>query len=276
MCFRCCSEEETKDHLIFSGPFAAMIWRLTGISTMILHRVDIQFEDKIRYLLTIMGDMNIPRSTRLLPIWTLWRLWKYRDDLIFSAKDHSLKKCFDSINSDIVEWVSIMSMDPLASIANECLSRKTVKWIPPHVGWVKCNYDGSLTPYQTSGMGWDIRNSHGTLLNCGMGKFGGRYTVEEAEASALIWSMQCAWSLGYRRVIFEGDNFNLCQQLAEQTSAPKLRLFLTTVDAWKQQFTSTIFHYTGRQANTVADKLAKTIILSIAKIGVCFILVLLS
>lgn len=109
-------------------------------------------------------------------------------------------------------------------------------------------------------MGWVIRNSHGMFLNCGMGKFEGRHTVEEAEASALIWSMQCAWSLGYSRVIFEGDNFNLCQQLSKRTSAPKLRLFLTTIDAWKQQFTSTVFHHTGRQANTVADKLAKTII----------------
>ena len=102
------------------------------------------------------------------------------------SKNHSLKKCFDSKNSDIVEWVSIVSMDPLPSTANGCLSRRTSKWTPPPVGWVKCNYDVSLTQYQTSGMRWVIRNSHGMLLNCGMGKFEGRHTVEDAEASALI------------------------------------------------------------------------------------------
>ena len=68
------------------------------------------------------------------------------------SKNHSLKKCFDSKNSDIVEWVSIVSMDPLPSTANGCLSRRTSKWTPPPVGWVKCNYDVSLTQYQTSGM----------------------------------------------------------------------------------------------------------------------------
>ncbi|CAF1993233.1 unnamed protein product [Brassica napus] len=57
-------------------------------------------------------------------------------------------------------------------------------------GWVKCNYDASLTQYQTSGMGWVIRNSHGIFLNCGVGKFEGRHAVEEAEALALIWSMR--------------------------------------------------------------------------------------
>jgi len=59
--------------------------------------------------------------------------------------------------------------------------------------------------------------------------------------------MQCAWSLGHCRVIFEGDNLNLCEQLLKMTSAPKLRLFLRTIEAWKQQFTSTTFNHIGRK-----------------------------
>lgn len=146
-----------------------MIWHLTGIPITFLQQRDIQFEDKIRYLLKIMGDANIPRSTRLLPIWTLWRLWKCRNDLLYSAKDHPINKCFDSINADIVEWVSIVSLDPSSSAGNRISSEQIPKWQPPPVGWVKCNYDASLTQYQTSEMGWVIRNSHGILLNCGVG-----------------------------------------------------------------------------------------------------------
>ncbi|KAG2240190.1 hypothetical protein Bca52824_090951 [Brassica carinata] len=261
LCSRCCSADETKDHLFFSCPFANMLWHLTGIPITYLQSPHIQFEDKIRYLLKIMEDKLIPRSTRLLPIWTLWRLWKCRNDLLYSAKDHSIQKCYESINADIGEWVSIMSLDPINSREIRTFSSHTSRWEPPPVGWVKCNYDVSLTQYPTSGMGWVIRNSQGILLNCGMGKFEGRHTVEEAEASALVWSMQCAWSLGYRRIIFEGDNLNLCKHLMQCSSAPKLRIFLMTIEAWKQQFTSTKFQYTGRQGNKVADKLAKTILL---------------
>lgn len=124
-----------------------------------------------------------------------------------------------------------MRLDPQPSAESRTSSRQASRWKPPHVGWLKCNYDVSLTQYSTSGMGWVIQNSESILLNCGMGKFEGWYTVEKAEASTLIWPMQCAWSLGYCRIIFKGDNLNLCQHLVKHSSAPKLCIFLMTIEA---------------------------------------------
>ncbi|KAL1198676.1 hypothetical protein V5N11_002942 [Cardamine amara subsp. amara] len=60
-------------------------------------------------------------------------------------------------------------------------------------------------------MGWIIRNSNGTFMHCGMGKFQGRTPVEEADCSALIWALQATWSQGNKKLEFEGDNHNINQ-----------------------------------------------------------------
>jgi len=65
-------------------------------------------------------------------------------------------------------------------------------------------------------MDWLIRNNQGTLLEAGMGKFEGRSTVIESELSVLIWSMQACSSLGYRKVIFEGDNLSTLKYIKEE------------------------------------------------------------
>lgn len=67
-----------------------------------------------------------------------------------------------------------------------------------------------------SGMGW----VKGTFLDCGMENFQGRCSVEAAEYTALLWAVQCTWSLGYRLVEFEGDNTRinrLCLMVSIQT-----------------------------------------------------------
>ena len=62
-------------------------------------------------------------------------------------------------------------------------------------------------------MGWIIRNKFGIVLDCGMGRFESRSTVEEGECTVLIWAIQPAYSLGYKKVIFEGDNIQVTNKV---------------------------------------------------------------
>ncbi|CAN6850974.1 unnamed protein product [Brassica oleracea] len=90
-----------------------------------------------------------------------------------------------------------------------------------------------------------------------MGRFEGRSTVEEGECTALIWAIQAAYSLGYKKVIFEGDNIQVTRCL--QTASINLRLenYLKTISAWKSHFHNIRFVYRSRSANSCADLLAK-------------------
>jgi len=113
-----------------------------------------------------------------------------------------------------------------------------------------------------SGLGWLIRNSQGTVLECGMGKFQGRMTPEEAECSALIWAIQATSAFGYTKVIFEGDNSNVNRLINTKSDNPRLKHYLDTIKSWIPSFTSTEFIFTHREQNQCADTLVKKAIKS--------------
>ncbi|CAN6867532.1 unnamed protein product [Brassica oleracea var. botrytis] len=85
-------------------------------------------------------------------------------------------------------------------------------------------------------MGWIIRNKYGIVLDCEMGRFEGRSTVEEGECTALIWAIQAAYSLGYKKVIFEGDNIQVTRCLQAASINLRLENYLITISAWKSHF----------------------------------------
>ena len=102
-----------------------------------------------------------------------------------------------------------------------------VKWKTPQRGWVKCNYDSSHHKGTSgSGLGWIIRNSHGTFMECGMSKFQGRAPVEESECTALIWALQSSWNLGYIKIEFDGDNLSIIRLINGKAVNPRLRHYL--------------------------------------------------
>ncbi|KAF3599200.1 hypothetical protein F2Q69_00034428 [Brassica cretica] len=111
-------------------------------------------------------------------------------------------------------------------------------------------------------MGWLICNNQGTFLEAGMGKFEGRSIVMELELSALIWSMQACSSLGYRKIIFEGDNFGILKYIKEEAYSSRCQHLVNSVGAWKSRFLSTSFVHVHRQNNGSADLLAKKSIIS--------------
>ncbi|KAG7599476.1 Ribonuclease H domain, partial [Arabidopsis suecica] len=136
----------------------------------------------------------------------------------------------------------------------EVQSSRRGSWCKPSRGWVKCNYDAShyegVTP---SGLGWIIRDSHGTCLECGMGKFQGRLTVEEAECTAFIWAIQATWALGYRHVEFEGDNASIVKLINEKGTNLRLQHYLNEIWQWRSKFTSMKVTFRHREKNGCAD-----------------------
>jgi len=154
---------------------------------------DETMKNKVRYLLTLHEDTKVETTGRLLPFWLMWRIWKSRNDLVFNKRAKDTTDIVKQASLDTKEWLD--NMRPPERNTRDQLSSTSRKanWQKPPVGWVKCNYD--VSHYEgkiTAGLGWIIRNSHGTCMDCGMGKFQGRQTIEEGECTALIWAIQCA------------------------------------------------------------------------------------
>ncbi|VVA96587.1 unnamed protein product [Arabis nemorensis] len=81
------------------------------------------------------------------------------------------------------------------------------RWIPPPLGWLKCNVDGAK-PQEGSqcGLGWMLRNEKGTALWMGARAIPRTRTIIETETEALRWAMSIVNGFGYQNVIYESDS----------------------------------------------------------------------
>ncbi|KAL9285157.1 hypothetical protein AtEden1_Chr4g0271421 [Arabidopsis thaliana] len=116
----------------------------------------------------------LDQTTKFVPFWLMWRIWKSRNDLVFNRKRTDFYTTVESALTDTKEWLgNIPTKEDDQGNALSPTKRHT-KWSPPppppKSDWLKCNYDASHHTGNTmSGLGWLIRNSHGTVLECGMG-----------------------------------------------------------------------------------------------------------
>ncbi|KAG7567314.1 Reverse transcriptase zinc-binding domain [Arabidopsis thaliana x Arabidopsis arenosa] len=257
-CSHCCNVLETCDHTFFTCPYAVSVWRAAGLPINQLCDPDTTIEDKLRQLFKINNDGHINRSTRFLPFWIMWRLWKGRNNLVFNRKAITTMETVNQAATDTKEWLDNAQKSDLTTRTAQVTKARREGWSKPPPGIMKCNYDVSHHDgNRASGLGWIIRDSTGAVLDCGMGKFQGRITTEEAECTSLIWALQAAWGLGYRMVEFEGDNQNINRAINEMRPTPRLHHYLETIWAWRQHFTLVSFKFKPREQNTCADILAK-------------------
>lgn len=152
------------------------------------------------------------------------------------------------------EWLESRKAKTDGTPSTTRSSGRAGRWTKPERGWIKCNYDAAHREgNDVSGLGWIIRDSHGTFLHCGWGKFQGRVSPEEAECSALIWAIQATWALGYRTVVFEGDNLNLNNTINKDKVDLRLQHYIREIQQWSKCFTATSFTFKHREQNVCAD-----------------------
>lgn len=265
-CTRCCQALETNDHTFFTCPAIKPVWRAAGLPTQDIWNGNKTFEEKLHILLKLHDNSNIATVSRYLPIWLLWRIWKSRNDLIFNRKVIPTKDIVEKALSDTKDWLDHHHRTESRYMGEQQTTTRRSrlgKWRTPKTGWVKCNFDASHHEGdQPSGLGWIIRDPHGNVLDCGMGKYQGRHTIEEAKCTALIWAIQASWALGYRKVEFEGDNITIMRLINGTGTNLRLKHYLQTIRQWRGMFTAMEFKFQHREQNECADLLAKQAVLS--------------
>ncbi|RID59154.1 hypothetical protein BRARA_F02401, partial [Brassica rapa] len=242
-CKRCCSAPETEIHLFFECPYAQRIWRASGISNTTLHNVQATLEEKIEVCLMCNTSIRWPQFQDL-PISILWRIWKSRNTLIFQQRNIQWWRALEQAKTDAQEWSKARSAVPPQQNNNRGLSDtiRASRWRRPRQGWSKCNFDASFNP-TTSQSG----HAKGSLVTSPL----------EAEYNALIVAMQQCWIRGYAKVIFEGDNKKMIDNLQSRKLQFGLYNWVREARWWSRQFQEVEFKWINRDDNGVADKLSK-------------------
>ena len=106
------------------------------------------------------NDKRLHSLTRQIPLWTLWRIWKSRNYLIYQHKSRDWRKDAQQAITDAYEW-SEQGNNPYT----HARARSTTTdhgWKAPKHGYHKCNYDCSYNQQSTKvRAGWIMRDSGG-------------------------------------------------------------------------------------------------------------------
>ncbi|XP_057720278.1 uncharacterized protein LOC130934758 [Arachis stenosperma] len=187
-CHRCQNDSESIFHCLRECPSAKEVWNLLGLYS---------------------DNSNLPdwlyRCAKSRDIFlffsTIWRIWRSRNQDLFSIDDSwSASKVVSLIRSSVREFHTIFSMHQSLSPPSLCLH-----WVPPPVHSVKLNCDASwFAPFGYAGFGCIICNPDGCWLK-GCTEKVEVCSVLFAELYAIWRSLLLAWESGFREVICETD-----------------------------------------------------------------------
>ena len=85
-CKRCCVNDETLDHLFFGCLHSQAIWRGTQVLHSAFFNTNLSFEEKLKVIIQSCNDKRLHSLTRQIPLWTLWRIWKSCNYLVYQHK----------------------------------------------------------------------------------------------------------------------------------------------------------------------------------------------
>jgi ribonuclease HI len=288
-CVLCLQEEETKEHLFNACTYSQQIWdfgaqhmRKSGrnrscINSTIENWNSISFNNPI---------LNCIWT--LLPGFTLWLIWKERNQRIFHSRsspaevtwakakaliqetirsktwDEADQQCSPVESTILQHWQPITS-DQHQQKRHKILPTSPSTWSPPPLHYVKANFDGASRGNPgPGGYGVVIRGSEGEVLDMEAGYLG-ETTNNVAELTGLLRGLQRATAKGHHKIFLEGDSQVIIRLITKilhgcdpDRISPSWRLHSLLTDLTKhlQPHLSIITSHVKREANKVADQLA--------------------
>ncbi|OMP03730.1 hypothetical protein CCACVL1_02287 [Corchorus capsularis] len=204
----------------------------------------------------------------------LWALWLHRNDIVFNAKDpdfHQLVMTIKVRYAWLFKAKWNVSSTPLFDIIlapelvcvpyNSSVPRQVVPWSPPPLGFLKFNVDGASSGSTgLAGIGGVLRNNLGVILlrfSKNIGLAGAAKAEVLAIREALLISCASDWKHTHSLVI-ESDCYNAVKWVNATISCHwELRMFISQIGAITRGVTNWKVHHIFREANSIADELAK-------------------
>ncbi|KAH1107515.1 hypothetical protein J1N35_011283 [Gossypium stocksii] len=135
----------------------------------------------------------------------LWNCWNNRNNFIFRGKEEEATVIWERASTLSKEFrICNLLKEPLLSPSSQ-----TKKWDKPPKGFVKINFDATVSDNRT-GYGAIVRDDEGFVLSGGGGFIDRCMSVQEAECLAFEESIQLATKINIKGdVLFETDNAGL-------------------------------------------------------------------
>ncbi|XP_038979283.1 uncharacterized protein LOC120109600 [Phoenix dactylifera] len=194
-CEACADIEETTEHVLLQCPRAREIWRR---SPVLLPASVVTAQDLTHVL---RWPMRSPRSAEagILIAYLSYHIWLDRNAGLFEGRWSSLRMVVDRASRharEVIEATAVVSSGMARDIwgtlhAALAFRFALVSWVPPPLGYLKVNFDGSrLVDGVIGGAGFVIRDHLGRMLAAGGRRTPGVTAVgAELRAAWRVYSM---------------------------------------------------------------------------------------
>ncbi|XP_018465244.1 putative ribonuclease H protein At1g65750 [Raphanus sativus] len=253
LCSRCSDAPETVNHLFFLCPISVQTWRSNQVTLGFSARFTDDLENNMEYLLQLQSSSTLTMEQKLTPFWLLWKIWKSRNNLIFKNKIINPQRDGEYVTVEVRDW-----LEKTAQVSSTPRQIPlSPRWYPPMIPYYKCNFDAAYNP-QTfhASAGWVIRDCYGVVHYWAMAFLGSAQSPLEAESKALLAAIQCAFALGYKNMIFEGDCLVLINSLTTGKGDFSIAMICNDIRHWGRKLGLLQFARVPREANVVAHMLA--------------------
>lgn len=264
-CAGCLSSSESMIHVLRNCVHSATVWRELGASNVLPNFFSCQIEDwwQLNLKCGTKGDTDI--QWNLIFCCTTWFLWKWRNFRIFrnaneipTNKGVAIKKILEACKKN---WT------PDALIRGNQHNLLQVSWKKPPYGCVTLNVDGACEPFSKIIRTGGVIRDHDGLWQIGFTRNIGKGNPLLAEAWAMLSGVQAALSRNFRNVIIEPDSLELVELINNPQATDACHPiwnFLCCIHKELRCFSQVRVRHIFREANGVADILAKKAISSVA------------
>ncbi|KAL9666523.1 hypothetical protein QQ045_000857 [Rhodiola kirilowii] len=257
-CGECGYNIETYSHAFLHCWFVKAVWIQLGLPELCDLPDSVSFADIIHYCWS-----HFSLQRRQLVLVTLWLIWFNRNkrkhgdngyslhELIYKAKN--LSRSFNQCDSKFQSSMKFLYLPEFV-------------WTNPPVGTIKINCDASWEASRGGGIGIIARDCSGIILAVRALRGVGIHSSAVCEGIGLLESFKLAESLNAERVIFETDCADIVQWI---NICPDV---LIANEHWFKASSQMLHHHLDwkvflirREANVVADQLAKPLLLQLSK-----------
>lgn len=172
-CIRCGQEDETVNHLLFTCPYARLIWAMSPIHAPPQGTYSNSLYTNLHWVLNLKKEYPNEEVYELLVPWLLWRIRKNRNEYLFRGKDYSAHDTIQKAKEDEAEWRGRNEAE-VVEVKHPLTKTAGARWKPPPNQWLMCNSDGAWRKEsRDGGVGWVLRNNQGLLSWIGAKKVRG-------------------------------------------------------------------------------------------------------
>ncbi|KAG2253338.1 hypothetical protein Bca52824_083474 [Brassica carinata] len=102
---RCAMENETINHILFTCPYARLIWALSPIHAPTNGVLSDSLYANLARVMNLKHQDPTEKVYDDLVPWLLWRIWKNRNEFLFKGIDYTAPSTVSKAREDMEEWL---------------------------------------------------------------------------------------------------------------------------------------------------------------------------